>query len=88
MGVSEARRELARIIDDVKYKGENYIIVRRGEPAAAVVPIDVYLEWKRERAQLFETIRDIQAGNAGTDPDEVMAAVLEAQQAIRQSSTE
>jgi prevent-host-death family protein len=88
MGVSEARKELARIIDDVKYRGENYIIVRHGEPAAAVVPISVYLEWKRERAQLFEAIRGIQAGNAETDPDEVMAAVLEAQQAVRQSPTE
>jgi prevent-host-death family protein len=88
MGVSEARKELARIIDDVKYKGENYIIVRRGEPAAAVVPISVYLEWKQERTRLFETIRDIQAGNPEADPDEVMAAVLEAQQTVRKPLTE
>ena len=88
LGVSEARKELARVIDDVKYRGENYIIVRHGEPAAAVVPMSVYLEWKRERTRLFETIREVQAGNAGADPDEVMTAVLEAQQAIRQAGAE
>jgi len=87
LGVSEARKELARVIDDVKYRGEHYVIVRRGEPAAAVVPMEVYEEWKRERSRLFETIREIQAGNADTDPDEVMSAVLEAQQAVRQSRT-
>lgn len=88
LGVTEARKELARIIDDVKYKGENYVIVRRGEPAAAVVPIDVYYQWKREREELFDVIREIQAANAGADPDQVMREVLEAQQAVRQSSTE
>ena len=88
LGVTEARKELARIIDDVKYKGENYVIVRRGEPAAVLVPIDVYYQWKREREELFDVIREIQAANAGADPDQVMREVLEAQQAVRQSSTE
>ncbi len=29
-GGTQARKELARIIDEVKYKGEDYIIVRHG----------------------------------------------------------
>jgi len=88
LGISEARKQFASIIDQVKYKGENYVIIRRGEPAAAVVPIEVYEQWKAERQQLFETIRTVQAANVGADPQEVMEAVLEAQQAVRQSSVE
>jgi len=88
LGISEARKQLSTIIDQVKYKGENYVIVRRGEPAAAVVPIEVYERWKEERQQLFETIRGVQAANVTADPQEVMEAVLEAQQAVRQSSVE
>ena len=85
LGVTEARKYLARIVDDVKYKGDNYILVRRGEPAAAVVPIDVYQRWKQERDELFEIVREVQAANADADPDEVMQAVLEAQRAVRQT---
>ena len=88
LGISEARKQLAQMIDQVKYKGENYIIFKHGQPAAAVVPMEVYLQWKREREELFDVIRSIQATNADVDPDQVMQAVLEAQQAVRQPSTE
>ncbi len=86
LGVTQARKELARIIDDVKYKGENYIIVRHGKPAAAVVPIEVYRRLERERQALFEAIRNVQSANPEAEPDAVMKDVLDAQQAVRQSS--
>ena len=88
MGVTEARKQLARIVDEVKYKGENYIIIRHGQPAAAVVPMDVYRRWKQEREELFGVIREIQAANADADPDQVMKEVLEAQQSARQIAAE
>ena len=40
LGVTEARKEFSQMIDDVKYRGNDYVIVRRGEPAAAVVPFE------------------------------------------------
>jgi prevent-host-death family protein len=88
LGITEARKQLSSIVDQVKYKGENYVIVRRGEPAAAVVPMELYEQWKAERQRLFATIRSVQAANVGADSQEVMEAVLEAQQAVRQSSVE
>ena len=88
MGVTEARRQLARIVDEVKYRGENYIIIRHGQPAAAVVPMDVYRRWKQEREELFGVIREIQAANADADPEQVMKEVLEAQQSVRRIAAE
>jgi len=88
LGITEARKQLARIIDAVKYEGDKYIIVRHGQPAAAVVPMEVYRKWKRDRQELFDVIRKIQAANVGADPDQVMKEVLEAQQAVRHSSVE
>ncbi len=85
LGVTQARKDLARIIDEVRYKGENYIIVRHGQPAAAVVPIEVFRQWEKEREELFATIRRIQASNRAAEPDEVIQDVLEAQRAVRQS---
>ena len=88
LGITEARKRLARIVDAVKYEGDNYVIVRHGQPAAAIVPIEVYRQWKRERQELFGIIRRIQAANPDADPNQVMEEVLQAQQAVRQSSVE
>jgi len=88
LGVTEARKELARIIDEVKYKGENYIIIRHGQPAAALVPIEVYRRWQREREDLFAAIRSMQGSNAEAEPDQIMQDVLAAQQVVRQSRPE
>jgi len=87
LGITEARKSLASIVDRVSYQGDNYIIVRHGQAAAAVVPMDVYRRWKEERQGLFQTIREVQAANPDADPDQVMQEVLEAQQAVRRSPT-
>lgn len=87
LDITEARKSLASIVDRVSYQGDNYIIVRHGQAAAAVVPMDVYRRWKEERHALFQTIREVQAANPDAAPDQVMQEVLEAQQAVRRSPT-
>ena len=87
LDITEVRKQLASIVDRVGYKGENYIIVRHGQEAAAVVPIDVYRRWKAERQELFQVIREVQQANLGADPDQVMQEVLEAQRTVRRSPT-
>ena len=88
LGITEARKQFASIIDEVKYRGDNYVILKRGEPAAAIVPMDVYKRWQKERERLFDVIREIQEQSQGADPDEVMAEVLQAQQEIRRERAE
>jgi prevent-host-death family protein len=86
LGISEARKQLGQIIDQAEYKGENCVIIRHGQPAAAVVPMAVYLRWKKERDDLVEVIRKMQTTNVDADPEQVMRQVLEAQQLVRQRS--
>jgi prevent-host-death family protein len=86
LDITEARKSLATIVDRVSYQGDNYIIVRHGEAAAAVVPMEVYRRWKKERRELFQTIREVQAVNPDADPDQVAQEVLEAQRAVRQAT--
>ena len=86
LGVTDARRQLSSIIDEVRYRGDNYVILKHGEPAAAIVPIGVYRKWQDERQELFNVIREIRERNQEADSDEVMQEVLKAQQAVRQAS--
>jgi prevent-host-death family protein len=88
LGITEARKQLAQIVDQVKYKGEHCVIIRHGQPAAVVVSMDVYRQWQRRREEFFDAIRRVQEANVDADPDQVMQEVLEAQQAVRRPSAE
>ena len=83
LGVTKAREKLSEIVESVQYENDVYIISRHGRPAAAVVPVEVYESWKRQREEFFTLIRQFQEASGETDPVEVMEAVLEAQQAVR-----
>jgi prevent-host-death family protein len=83
IGVTQARDEFRAIVDAVQYRGDKYVISRHGKPAMAVVPIEIYENWKKQRQRLLTLIQEVQAANPDADPDEVMQDVLEAQQAIR-----
>jgi len=86
LGVTEAREKFSDVVDKVQYQGATYVINRRGKPAAAMVPIEVYEKWKQQRRTFFDAIRKLQEANADVDPEHVWQDVLQAQQALRSSS--
>ena len=83
VGATEARDRLRRILDEVQYQGDKYIIERHGQPAVAVVPIEIYEWWKQQRKRLLELVQEVQEANTGAEADEVMKEVLAAQHAVR-----
>lgn len=83
IGVTKARDQFRSIVDEVQYRGDKYVISRHGKPAVAIVPVEIYENWKKQRMRLLELIHEVQAANPDADPEEVMQDVLEAQQAIR-----
>lgn len=85
LGITEAREKLSDLVEQVQYQGEAYIISRHGKPAAAVVPIEVYENWKRQREMFFDAIRELQEANKEVDPEQVWEDVLQAQHALRSS---
>jgi prevent-host-death family protein len=85
LGITQAREEFRDLVERVQYQGDTYIISRHGKPAAAVVPVELYESWKRQREEFFDLIRQIQEANIDADPNQVMEDVLQAQQAVRSS---
>ncbi len=83
---SSLRSRLSPVLDEVQFNRDNYIIERKGKPAAAIVPLELYENWRRNRDQFFEIVHEVQQANQSADPDEVMRLVLEAQQAVRNES--
>ncbi len=58
IGAFEARRQLGKILKEVAGKGDHYVVEYHGEPVAAVVPIELYEQWKRRREAFFERMRE------------------------------
>ena len=84
LGITKAREDFSTIVEQVQHQGDAYIINRHGKPAAAVVPVQVYEEWKRQRQEFFEFIRNAQQ-EANLTPEE---ADQIAQQAIKAARLE
>lgn len=88
MNITQVRDALGNLVDEVQYQNNKYIILRHGKPVVAVVPLYVYESWKSNRERLFGLIEQMQESSGDNDPDEIMALVLEAQQAVRAETGE
>jgi prevent-host-death family protein len=78
----EARRQFGKLLQNVTVKGDTYVVERHGEPVAAMVPIEVYEQWKQQRSDFFARWRQA-AERADLAPEEADALAREAVQAVR-----
>ena len=78
----EARRQFGKLLHNVTAKGDTYVVERHGKPVAAMVPIEVYEEWKQQRSAFFSRWREA-AERADLTPDEAEKLANEAVQAAR-----
>jgi prevent-host-death family protein len=81
VGAFEVRRKFGELLDEVT-QGDKVVVERHGKAVAAVVPIELYEQWKRQRQHFFDTVREI-SGRVDLSEDEAMELALEAQQAVR-----
>jgi len=83
LSVTQAREKLRDVVEQVQFQGDTYILSRHGKPAAAVVPIEIYENWKQRRRGFFDLIRDMQQ-RANLEPEDSDNLAIEAVTAVRQ----
>ena len=82
IGTFEMRQGFSRYVDEVARDRKKFVIEKHGKSIAAVVPMEVYNQWKRERRRLLELMRKA-SENANLDEDAGMRIALEAQREVR-----
>jgi prevent-host-death family protein len=82
VGAFEARRQFGKLLQDVAARGDRVVVERHGAAIAAVVPIELYEQWKRARAEFFDRVRTA-AASADLTAQEADELADEAVQAIR-----
>jgi len=77
-----ARRQFGQLLDQVMARGDQFVVERNGKPVAALVPIDVYEQWKASREAFFDNLRQI-AERVNLPEDDAMDLANEAVAAVR-----
>ena len=83
IGAFDARRTFGKVLNEVVARGDAYVVERHGEAVAAVVPIHLYEQWKREREAFFDRMEAI-AQRANVPEEEAEQLVQEELRAVRE----
>ena len=79
----KARKNLGQLLEEVYYKGDQYVIERAGRPMAAVVPVWQLEERMRRQEKFFRTVEKAWERNKKVKPEVVEREVEEAVRAVR-----
>lgn len=82
VGAFEIRRQFGKILQDVAARGDRFVVERHGLAVAAVVPMEVYEQWKQARREFFAKVRAA-AVRADLSPDEADELASDAVTAVR-----
>lgn len=81
----ELRDKLGQILEEAYYRGDQFIIARRGKPMAALVPISEYQKWLRDKEDFFSIMEKTWEANKGLNSEEIESDI---EQAIREQRQE
>ena len=59
ISAQEARQRFGELMDEVRLKGDRYIIARGNRPMVAVIPLEEYATWEKARERLYKKVSQI-----------------------------
>lgn len=80
----KARRNLGQLLEEAFYKGDEFIIERAGKPMAALIPVQEFENWQRQREADFVLFDEIRT-KAKAKPEEVEKEVSQSISEIRKN---
>ncbi len=78
-----ARKKLGQLLEEVYYRGDQYVIERGGRPMAAVVPVWQLEERQKRRERLFGKVEEAWQRNKRVKPEVIEREVKKAIEAVR-----
>ena len=79
----KVRKNLGQLLEEVYYKGDQYVIERAGRAMAAVVPVWQLKEWQERRARFFGMVDELRSKDKKRKPSVVERDVADAVRAVR-----
>ena len=79
----KARQNFGQMLEEVYYKGDQFVMERAGKPMAAVVSLWQLEAWQKRREQFFAAVEEAQQRNLTATPEVIEKEVREAIRAVR-----
>jgi PHD/YefM family antitoxin component YafN of YafNO toxin-antitoxin module len=79
------RGSLGEILEKVFYNGEEYVIKRGNKPMAALIPVEAFEAYKRQRALDMAALNKVREKARGYSATEIERDISKAIQAVRKS---
>ena len=89
ISAKEARNNFGDLLGSVRYSGDPVIVEKKGRPFAVLISPEDFERFQQiAKERFFAVAREIQEKNKDADPDQVLADVTEAVEAVRQEEYE
>lgn len=84
ISAQKARQRLGEVMDEVRLKGDRYIVERGNRPMVAMIPIEEYDAWEKSRERFYKRVRQIRERNRDVDSEVLEEEIKEGISAARQ----
>jgi prevent-host-death family protein len=79
----KARKNLGELLEEVYYRGDQYVIERAGKPMAAIVPLWQLEAWLKRREQFFGMVDEMRQRPQDVAPEVIEQEIQDAIRAVR-----
>ena len=83
ISAQKARQNFGELMDEVRLRGDRYIVNRGNKPLVAVIPVEEYIAWEKARERFYEKIVQIRKRNQGIESEKLEREIREAVEATR-----
>ncbi len=80
---NEVRGRLGDLVNRAHYRGEEFVVQRRGKPLVAIISYEAYERLQQKRAEALRVFQEIWDANTRVNPKEVAASVNQAVEEVR-----
>jgi prevent-host-death family protein len=86
VSIEDARKKLGDLVDGARLRGDQYIISKKGKPAAALVPLEILQRHEESKKSLLRLIEEVHEKNKGKKTEEIESIIDEAVKWARSKS--
>ncbi len=82
VSAQKARQNFGELMDEVRLRGDRYIVNRGEKPLVAVIPVEEYLAWEQARERLYSRIVELRERNRNEDALQLETEIRQAIAAV------
>ncbi len=83
ISAQKARQNFGELMDEVRLRGDRYIVNRGEKPLVAVIPVEEYVAWEQARERLYTRIVQMRERNQEKESDLLEQQIKEALEAVQ-----